>query len=113
MLLNTLCMLGATGASVYLTSPSRSYGAVHKFPWQNVLHNLPNHVFDARTPYRNYSFASRFGSFFAKVGRWISGRCWVFKRSVSFTLTDPCGGLACLLLSTKKPRGCFTPVQGF
>jgi hypothetical protein len=67
VLLNTLCMLGATGASVYLTSPSRSYGAVHKFPWQNVLHNLPNHVFDARTPYRNYSFASRFGSFFAKV----------------------------------------------
>ena len=65
--LNTLSLIGATGAMVYLTAPSRSYGAVHKFPWQNALHNLPNHVFDANTPYRRYSLVSRAASLFTKV----------------------------------------------
>ena len=65
--LNTLSLMGATGAMVWLTAPNRSYGAVHKFPWQNMLHNLPNHVFDASTPYRRFSLASRVGSLAAKV----------------------------------------------
>lgn len=65
--LNTLSMMGATGAMVYLVAPTRSYGAVHKFPWQNMLHNLPNHVFDASTPYRRFSAGSRVGSLFTKV----------------------------------------------
>lgn len=65
--LNTISLMGATGAMVYLTAPSRSYGAVHKFPWQNALHNLPNHVFDANTPYRRYSLVSRAASLFTKA----------------------------------------------
>ena len=65
--LNTLSLMGATGAMVWLVSPSRSYGAVHKFPWQNVLHNLPNNAFDASTPYRRFSLGSRVASIFAKV----------------------------------------------
>ena len=64
---NTLALMGATGALVWLVAPSRSYGAVHKFPWQNMLHNLPNHVFDASTPYRRFSVGSRIASLFAKV----------------------------------------------
>ena len=65
--LNTVSLMAATGAMVYLTAPSRSYGAVHKYPWQNALHNLPNHVFDANTPYRRYSLVSRAASLFTKV----------------------------------------------
>lgn len=65
--LNTVSLMGATGAMVWMTSPNRSYGAVHKFPWQNALHNLPNHMFDASTPYRRFSLASRAGSLLAKV----------------------------------------------
>lgn len=66
--LNTVSLMAATGAMVWLVAPSRSYGAVHKFPWQNMLHNLPNHVFDSSTPYRRFSIGSRVGSLFAKVG---------------------------------------------
>ena len=69
--LNTLSLMGATGAMVWLTAPNRSYGAVHKFPWQNMLHNLPNHVFDASTPYRRFSLASRVGSLAAKVHPYV------------------------------------------
>lgn len=35
-LINTLGMAAATGATVWLVSPTRSYGSVHKFPWQQV-----------------------------------------------------------------------------
>jgi hypothetical protein len=65
--LNTVALMGATGALVWLVAPSRSYGAVHKFPWQNVLHNLPNNAFDASTPYRRFSVGSRVASIFAKA----------------------------------------------
>ena len=35
-LINTLGMAVATGASTWLVAPSRSYGSVHKFGWQQV-----------------------------------------------------------------------------
>lgn len=56
---NTLCLAGATGAAVWMLSPSRSHGTPHKWPWQNMLHNLPNHVFDASTPHRHFNLQTR------------------------------------------------------
>ena len=35
-LINTLGMAVATGATTWLVAPSRSYGSIHKFPWQQV-----------------------------------------------------------------------------
>lgn len=35
-LINTLGMAAATSATVWLLAPTRSYGSVHKFPWQQV-----------------------------------------------------------------------------
>ena len=37
----------------------RSHGTPHKWPWQNMLHNLPNHVFDASTPHRHFNMQTR------------------------------------------------------
>ena len=64
---NTVSLAGATGLMVWLVAPNRSYGAIHKFPWQNALHNLPNHVFDASTPYRRFTMGSRMAALFAKA----------------------------------------------
>jgi hypothetical protein len=65
--INTLSLAAATGAMVWLVSPNRSVGAISKQPWQNMLHNLPNHVFDASTPYRQYSLQSRAAGLAAKT----------------------------------------------
>lgn len=65
--INTLGMMAATGATVWIVAPSRSYGAVHKFPWQQMLAELPNCVFDRSGPLRNYTRQSRFGGFFARM----------------------------------------------
>ncbi len=35
-MINTIGMATATAATVWLLAPSRSYGSVHKFPWQQV-----------------------------------------------------------------------------
>jgi len=65
--INTLCLAAATGALVWLVSPNRSYGALHKFPWQNYLHRLPNHVFDASTPLNRITAGARAAGFVAKA----------------------------------------------
>ncbi|KAK9816670.1 hypothetical protein WJX72_003527 [[Myrmecia] bisecta] len=65
--INTLSLAAATGAMVWMVSPNRSYGAVHKQPWQNMLHNLPNHVFDASTPHRQFSMQTRAAGLLAKT----------------------------------------------
>lgn len=52
---------------MWLVSPNRSYGAVNKHAWQEMLHKLPNNVFDANSPLAQYSMAQRVGGFFAKV----------------------------------------------
>lgn len=36
VLINTLGMAAATGATAWLVAPSRSYGSIQKFPWQQV-----------------------------------------------------------------------------
>ena len=55
-----------TGAMVWLMAPNRSFGAAHKFSWQNKLHALPGNVFDISTPVQRLSMGSRTGSFFWK-----------------------------------------------
>lgn len=65
--INTLCLAAATGALVWLVSPNRSYGALHKHSWQNYLHRLPNHVFDASTPLNRLTLGARAAGFLAKA----------------------------------------------
>lgn len=36
VLINTIGMAAATSATVWMVAPTRSYGTVHKFPWQQV-----------------------------------------------------------------------------
>jgi len=66
-LINTFGIAAATAATVFMVSPSRSYGTVHKFPWQKMLDGLPNMVFDSSGPLRQYSNQARVGGFFAKM----------------------------------------------
>ena len=35
-IINSVGMAAATAATVWLLAPTRSYGSVHKFPWQQV-----------------------------------------------------------------------------
>lgn len=64
--INTLSVAASTGALVWLIAPNRSYGAVHKFPWQNMLQSMPNNLFDASTPYRQFSMGNRAASLVVK-----------------------------------------------
>lgn len=68
-LINSVGMMAAVGATVWITAPSRAYGAVHKFPWQQMLANLPHCVFDASGPLRHYSNTARLGGFFASMAQ--------------------------------------------
>jgi hypothetical protein len=67
VLINTVGMMAATGAAVWVSAPSRSFGTVHKFPWQQMLSNLPNNVFDASGPLRQYPLQARAGGFLARM----------------------------------------------
>ncbi|PNH06811.1 hypothetical protein TSOC_006794, partial [Tetrabaena socialis] len=67
VLINTLGMAAATSATVWMVAPTRSYGSVHKFPWQQMLDSLPNCVFDANGPLRQYTPQSRIAAFFSKA----------------------------------------------
>ena len=58
-------MMAAVGACVWITAPSRSYGAVHKYPWQQMLAQLPHNVFDASGPLRQYTIGGRAAGFFS------------------------------------------------
>jgi len=62
-------MAAAVGSTVWITAPSRAYGAVHKFPWQQMLANLPHCVFDASGPLRQYTNTARLGGFFASMAQ--------------------------------------------
>jgi len=66
-LINTLGMAAATTATVWMLAPSRSYGSLHKFPWQQMLDGLPNCVFDVSGPLRQYSKQARAVGFMAKM----------------------------------------------
>lgn len=65
--INTVGLMAGTAATVWILTPSRSYGAVHKLPWQQMLSELPNCVFDSSGPLRNYTRQARMGGFFARM----------------------------------------------
>lgn len=65
--INTLSVAAATGALVWLIAPNRSYGAVGKMPWQKMLQSMPNNLFDASTPYRQFSMGNRAASLVVKT----------------------------------------------
>eukprot|EP00879_Flechtneria_rotunda_P000742 GHRR01000862.1.p1 GENE.GHRR01000862.1~~GHRR01000862.1.p1 ORF type:complete len:642 (+),score=246.10 GHRR01000862.1:97-2022(+) len=68
-LINSIGLAASVGATVWITAPSRAYGAVHKFPWQQMLANLPHCVFDASGPLRQYTRTARLGGFFASMAQ--------------------------------------------
>eukprot|EP00210_Caulerpa_lentillifera_P002488 g2385.t1 len=63
---NTLGVMVATTSAVWLLTPTRSFGAMSKLPWQKVTALLPNNVFDASGPLRQYTAQSRVLSVFTK-----------------------------------------------
>ena len=67
MMLNTLCLMGASSAVVWGIAPNRSFGAP-RLPFQASLARLPSNVFDVCGPQRQYTLGSRAASFAAKVG---------------------------------------------
>lgn len=56
----------ANAALVYLVAPTRAAPAPGRFEWQNQLAKLPNNVFEATTPLREYTTGSRAAAFFIK-----------------------------------------------
>lgn len=56
----------ANAALVYLVAPTRAAPAPGRFEWQNQLSKLPNNVFEATTPLREYTTGSRAAAFFTK-----------------------------------------------
>jgi hypothetical protein len=63
---NVLCLSAANAALVYLVAPTRAAPAPGRFEWQNQLAKLPNNVFEATTPLREYTTGSRAAAFFIK-----------------------------------------------
>ena len=51
--------LASNAAAVWLLAPTRSYGAPTSSATQRLLQSLPNHVFDASGPLRQYTLATR------------------------------------------------------
>ena len=66
--LRPLCPLppAANAALVYLVAPSRAAPVPGRFEWQNQLSKLPNNVFQATTPQREFSTGARAAAFFTK-----------------------------------------------
>ena len=65
--INTLSVAASTGALVWLIAPNRSDGAVGKMPWQKMQQSMPNNLFDASTPYRQFSMGNRAASLVVKT----------------------------------------------
>ncbi|EFN57777.1 hypothetical protein CHLNCDRAFT_20786 [Chlorella variabilis] len=63
---NVVCLSAANAALVYLVAPTRAAPAPARFAWQNMLSKLPNNVFEATTPLREYTTGSRAAAFFTK-----------------------------------------------
>ena len=57
----------ANAMTVWCLTPSRSFGAAHKFGWQRVMDSIPNNAFDRSGPLRQYTMATRAASFGAKA----------------------------------------------
>ncbi|GBG69600.1 hypothetical protein CBR_g4430 [Chara braunii] len=65
--MNIMAAIVCNGAVVWALAPSRSFGTLARYDWQNVLQKLPNHVFDKSYPLREFSRGSRVASFFVKM----------------------------------------------
>jgi hypothetical protein len=63
---NTLTLMAANAAVVWMVSPSRAAPAPGKMAWQVALNNLPNNVFQGETPMRSYTSSVRVASFLWK-----------------------------------------------
>jgi hypothetical protein len=63
---NVAQMCVANLATVWMLTPSRSFGGVQKFGWQKALAAMPNNAFDRAGPLRPYTTATRIGSVVAK-----------------------------------------------
>ena len=59
-----LCV--ANLVTIWLCTPSRSFGGVQKFGWQKALASLPNNAFDRAGPLRPYTKSTRLASVVAK-----------------------------------------------
>ena len=57
----------ANAMTVWCLTPSRSFGAAHKFGWQRVMDSIPNNAFDKSGPLRQYTMAMRAASFGTKA----------------------------------------------
>ena len=57
----------ANAALVWSMAPDRSYGNPSKMPWQQMLAQLPNNVWDKCHPQRQYTRPLRAASFVTKV----------------------------------------------
>ena len=63
---NVAQMCVANLATVWLCTPSRSFGGVQKFGWQKALAAMPNNAFDRAGPLRPYNTGTRIASVVAK-----------------------------------------------
>ena len=63
---NVAQMCVANLATVWLCTPSRSFGGVQKFGWQKALAGMPNNAFDRAGPLRPYTTGTRIASVVAK-----------------------------------------------
>jgi hypothetical protein len=63
---NVLALAAGNAAVVWMLSPNRTFGSPAQFRWQRILHSLPNHVFDACGPNRQYTAATRALGFASK-----------------------------------------------
>jgi hypothetical protein len=63
---NVVCLSAANAALVYLVAPTRAAPAPARFAWQNILSKLPNNVFEATTPLREYTTSSRAAALLTK-----------------------------------------------
>jgi hypothetical protein len=64
---NILQLSLANAMTVWCLTPSRSFGAAHKFGWQRVMDAIPNNAFDKCGPLRQYTMGMRAASFGAKA----------------------------------------------
>lgn len=64
---NTAALCLANGMGMWLLAPSRSFGSAYKLPFQEMLANLPNNVFDKSTKHKQFTLAQRASSAVAKA----------------------------------------------
>lgn len=64
---NILQLSLANAMTVWCLTPSRSFGAAHKFGWQRVMEAIPNNAFDKCGPLRQYTMGMRAASLGAKA----------------------------------------------